>query len=63
MIVLIVGMQVFHNGIPVELLYRVKPNEWMVKPLFVEGKDHLETFKPQDRCSFLHTTRVRRASA
>jgi len=58
---LTVGNQIFHNGIPVELLYRVansaKGNTWRVRPLFVDGPEREERFAPADRISFLHTMR------
>jgi hypothetical protein len=38
-----IGNQVFHNGVPMELLYRVRRGSsyetWRVRPLFVEGPD------------------------
>jgi len=56
-----IGNQIFHNGIPVELLYRVahseKADTWRVRPLFVEAPEHDERFEPADRISFLHTMR------
>jgi hypothetical protein len=56
------GSQIFHNGTPVELLYRVdhdRHNEtWRVRPLFIEAPDRNEQFRPSDRISFLHTIRT-----
>lgn len=56
---LIVGLRVFHNGIPIELLYREaatpRSEVWMVRPLFVTGPDRLELFEPHDRMTFLHS--------
>ena len=61
-----IGIQIFHNGIPVQLLYCIdqeKPHEtWRVRPLFVEGPDRNERFQPSDSVSFLHTMRVPRCS-
>lgn len=57
------GMQIFHNGKPVQLLYKTDSladsEIWKVKPLFVEEPDHTELFEPSDRISFLHTTQKR----
>lgn len=53
-----VGLQVFHNGIPVELLYKVRQNVWHVKPLFVTGLERDEIFKPHDTMTPLHTQRA-----
>ena len=51
-----VGLQGFHNGVPVELLYRVRlPNVWLLRPLFVEGEDHEEIFVSGDTFTLLHT--------
>ena len=37
------GSQIFHNGTPVELLYRVDHDRqhetWRVRPLFIEAPD------------------------
>lgn len=65
MIDLTVGMRLFHNGVPVELLYRVEAfcvcgssqqhELWKVRPLFVSEEDHEQTFSPNDRITFLHT--------
>jgi hypothetical protein len=55
------GNQVFHNGTPVQLLYRIRQSEsdetWRVRPLFVEGPDRNERFRPSDRISFVHSIR------
>ena len=60
------GSQIFHNGTPVELLYRVDHDRhhetWRVRPLFVEAPDRTEQFRPSDRISFLHTIRTQRCS-
>ena len=57
-----VGLQIFHSGNPIELLYRVGGNEleqvWRVKPLFVEGPERDEVIRSTDRCSRLHTQRA-----
>ena len=58
-----VGMQIFHNGRPVELLYRVDKLEgygeiWKVKPLFVVEPERTELFEPHDLISFLHTKKA-----
>jgi len=58
MTVLRVGLQIFHNGVPVQLLYQVKPQVWHVRPLFVEGIDRDEVFKKHDAISMLHTQRA-----
>ena len=67
MVDLNVGMQVFHNGVPVELLYCVEAmrvhgstphyERWMIRPLFVAEHDREAVFSPHDRVSFLHTGR------
>ena len=67
MVDLNVGMQVFHNGVPVELLYcmeamrvhgSTQPYErWKIRPLFVAEEDREAVFSPHDRISFLHTGR------
>ena len=67
MVELNVGMQVFHNGVPVELLYRVEAmrvhgsaqsyERWRIRPLFVAEEDREAVFSPHDRISFLHTGR------
>ena len=57
-----IGSQIFHNGTPVELLYRVDHDRqhetWGVRPLFIEAPDRNEQFRPSDRISFLHTIRT-----
>ena len=57
-----IGSQIFHNGTPVELLYRVahgrQHETWRVRPLFIEAPDRNEQFRPSDRISFLHTIRT-----
>ena len=57
-----IGNQVFHNGVPLELLYRVcrrsRHETWRVRPLFVEGPDRNELFHASDTISFLHTMRA-----
>ena len=54
-----IGSQIFHNGTPVELLYRVDHDRhdetWRVRPLFIEAPDRNEQFRPSDRISFIHT--------
>jgi hypothetical protein len=56
---LTVGLQIFHNGLPVRLLYRISsfPDRelWQVQPLFTLDAERAETFRPQDRYSKLHT--------
>jgi hypothetical protein len=58
------GNQVFHNGEPVQLLYRValSPTDetWRVRPLFVEAPDREDRFISSDRISFLHTMKAPR---
>jgi len=53
------GSKVFHNGIPVELLYRIgqgnQGDTWRVRPLFVVEPDRDDVFRPADRISYLHT--------
>jgi hypothetical protein len=60
------GNQLFHNGIPVELLYRTDGDRlhetWRVRPLFVEAPDRNERFYPSDAISFLHTIRASHAA-
>ena len=57
-----IGSQVFHNGVPVQLLYRVdhagSHETWRVRPLFVEAPDRNERFSSSDRISFLHTIKT-----
>lgn len=56
---LAVGLQVFKNGVPVRLLYRVAQLEgkeiWHTKPLFVKQPERDEVFEPHDRITKLHT--------
>lgn len=58
------GSQLFHNGVPVQLLYRTgrdrSQETWRVRPLFVEAPDREERFSRSDRLSFLHTIRAPR---
>jgi len=57
-----IGSQLFHNGVPVRLLYRIgraKSHEtWRVRPLFIEAPDRDERFDRSDSLSFLHTMRA-----
>jgi len=57
-----IGSQIFHNGTPVQLLYRVAHDKnqetWRVRPLFVEAPDRNEEFHLSDRISYLHTIRT-----
>lgn len=59
-----IGSQLFHNGVPVQLLYRIgreKQHEtWRVRPLFVEAPDRNERFSRSDSFSLLHTMRAPR---
>lgn len=61
------GMQIFHNGKPMQLLYLVDEmfgsQIWRVKPLFVEEPEHDEVFELHDRISFIHTSPVRGSHA
>lgn len=61
-----IGSQLFHNGVPVQLLYRIgreKQHEtWRVRPLFVEAPDRNERFSRSDSFSLLHTMRAPRWS-
>lgn len=61
---LVIGNQVFHNGVPVRLLYRVAQftdsETWRVRPLFIEAPDRDDRFYPSDTISFLHTMRAPR---
>ncbi len=61
-----IGSQVFHNGVPVQLLFRIGLEErneiWRVRPLFVEAPDRDERFSRSDSFSFLHTMRAPRWS-
>jgi len=58
------GNQVFHNGTPVQLLYRIRQSEademWRVRPLFVEEPDRNERFTSSDRISLVHSIRAPR---
>ena len=58
---LVAGNQVFHNGVPVQLLYRValslSGETWRVRPLFVEEPEREDRFTCSDVISFLHTMR------
>jgi len=59
---ILAGNQVFHNGIPVQLLYRIRRSEveetWCVRPLFVEEPDRNVRFRTSDRISFVHSVRA-----
>ena len=59
-----IGSQLFHNGVPVRLLYRTGGGKWYetwrVRPLFVEAPDRDERFSRSDCLSFLHSMRVPR---
>jgi len=61
------GNQVFHNGVPVQLLYRVALSRtgetWRVRPLFVEEPEREDQFTCSDAISFLHTMRAHRCGA
>jgi len=63
---LVIGNQIFHNGSPVELLYRMNHDNdfetWRVRPLFVEAPDRNEQFHRSDRISYLHTIRAHHRS-
>lgn len=52
-----IGKQLFHNGVPVQLLYQVNRGRhfetWRVRPLFVEAPDRDEQFCRSDAISFL----------
>jgi len=56
-----IGSQLFHNGVPVRLLYQLSRNKshetWRVRPLFVDAPDRDEQFSRSDCLSFLHTMR------
>ena len=64
---LVTGNQVFHNGVPVQLLYRValspSGETWRVRPLFVDEPDRENRFTSSDAISFIHTMRVHRCGA
>lgn len=57
------GMQIFHHGVPMELLYRKDKlgdmEIWRVKLLFVEPKEIDEFFEEDSLISFVHTNKVR----
>jgi hypothetical protein len=57
-----IGDQIFHNGLPVRLLYRIHYDNdretWRVRPLFVQTPDRNEQFHRSDIISFLHTKSV-----
>ena len=59
---LMVGNQLFHNGVPVQLLYRVAHSKgseiWRIRPLFIDAPDREDRFTPSDRISFLHTMKA-----
>jgi hypothetical protein len=59
---LVAGHQLFHNGVPVQLLYRIAHSKrretWQVRPLFIEAPDREDRFTPSDRISFLHTMKA-----
>jgi hypothetical protein len=64
---LVTGNQVFHNGVPVQLLYRVARSPsgetWRVRPLFVDEPDREDRFIRSDAISFLHTMKAHRCGA
>ena len=49
-----VGLRVLHNGVPMELLYEIRPFVWRVKMLFVVAEDRNVSFGPYDRLTPLH---------
>ena len=59
---LVAGNQIFHNGMPVQLLYRISLSPtvetWRVRPLFVEAPDREDRFTSSDKISFLHTIKA-----
>ncbi len=59
-----IGSQLFHNGVPVQLLYQIGRDKWhetwRVRPLFVEVPDRDERFSRSDCLSFLHSVRAPR---
>ena len=61
-----IGSQLFHNGVPVRLLYRIGRDKchetWRVRPLFVEAPDRDERFSRSDCLSFLHSMKAPRWS-
>jgi len=54
-----IGSQLFHNGVPVQLLYLIRRDQWYetwrVRPLFVDSPDRDERFSRSSRFSLLHT--------
>jgi hypothetical protein len=55
-----VGLMAFHDGSPVECLFRVRFSDqgeiWRVKPLFVKSQtEREELFRRGDRLTPLHT--------
>lgn len=55
------GLQAFHNGEPVEFLYRVSSRDptaeqWRVRPLFVEACDRDAVYRPGDRLTRVHSS-------
>jgi hypothetical protein len=57
-----IGSELFHNGVPVRMLYRIDQRKayetWRVRPLFIEAPDRDERFSRSDRYSFLHSMRA-----
>jgi len=57
-----IGSQLFHNRVPVRLLYRIGRDKchetWRVRPLFVEAPDRDERFSRSDCLSFLHSMKA-----
>jgi hypothetical protein len=62
-----IGSQLFHNGVPVRLLYLIGRDKWhetwRVRPLFVEAPERDEKFSRSDCLSFLHSMRAPRWSS
>ena len=52
-----IGLQVFHNGSPVQLIYQVSPHFWKVQPLFIRAEERVEYFSPYEVYKELHTSR------
>lgn len=52
------GLQIMHNGTPIELLHIIGRNglneTWMVRTLFVEPQEFPRLIKPEDSVSRLH---------
>lgn len=53
------GLQVFHNGLPVQLLWCVSAASaayqvWRVRPIFVTGPDRNEIFRPGEPLAPIH---------